>query len=127
MGSEEAQRFPHSGLWIAAIWPPPGVFDTGGAAVQWLSVEGGKEETMPVVLRIRGYRFSFYEADLDEPPHVHVGKQGQEAKYWMSPIALSSSRGFRDHELNEIEKILAEHQGEILDAWQREQQKRGNR
>lgn len=82
---------------------------------------------MPVVLRVKGYRFSFYEADLDEPPHVHVGKQGQEAEYWMSPIALSSSRGFRDHELNEIERILVEHQGNISEAWQKEQQKRGNR
>lgn len=29
---------------------------------------------MPVILRIKGYRFWFYQADLDEPPHVHVGK-----------------------------------------------------
>ena len=47
---------------------------------------------MPVVLRIKGYRFWFYEADLDEPPHVHVGRQGSEAKYWLNPIALSKSQ-----------------------------------
>ena len=41
---------------------------------------------MPVVLRIKGYRFSFYEADLDEPPHVHVRKAGNEAKYWLNPV-----------------------------------------
>jgi hypothetical protein len=29
------------------------------------------EADMPVVLRVKGYRFWFYEADLDEPPHVH--------------------------------------------------------
>ncbi len=34
---------------------------------------------MPVVLRVSGYRFWFYEADLNEPPHVHVGKAGKEA------------------------------------------------
>jgi hypothetical protein len=33
------------------------------------------EENMPVVLRIRGYRFWFYAVDLDEPPHIHVGKE----------------------------------------------------
>ena len=44
---------------------------------------------MPVVLRIKGYRFWFYEADLDEPPHVHVGKESKEAKYWITPIALA--------------------------------------
>ena len=82
---------------------------------------------MPVVLRIRGYRFWFYEADLDEPPHVHVGKESKEAKYWMTPIALTGSRGFRDHELNEIERILVEHQGDILAAWRKELEKRGHR
>jgi len=82
---------------------------------------------MPVVLRIRGYRFSFYEADLDEPPHVHVAKQSAEAKYWLNPVVLSKSRGFRDHELTDIEKILVEHQDEILEAWQEEEMKRGHR
>jgi len=57
---------------------------------------------MPVVLRIRGYRFWFYEADLGEPPHIHAGKEGKEAKYWINPVTLAKSRGFRGHELNEI-------------------------
>jgi hypothetical protein len=82
---------------------------------------------MPVVLRIKGYRFWFYAADLDEPPHVHVGKEVKEAKYWLTSIALARSRGFRDHELNEIEQILVEYQEHILEAWREEQQKRGNR
>ena len=82
---------------------------------------------MPVVLRVSGYRFSFYEADLDEPPHVHVGKAGKEAKYWLTPVALARSRGFRDHELHEIESILEENLDNILNAWQVEKQKRGNR
>jgi len=60
---------------------------------------------------VRGYRFWFYEADLNEPPHVHVGKSGKEAKYWLTPIARAKSRGFRDHELNEIERLLEEYQG----------------
>lgn len=82
---------------------------------------------MPVVLRIKGYRFWFYEADLDEPPHVHVGKENKEAKYWMTPVTLARSRGFRDHELNEIKRILVEYQDDILEAWRKEQEKRGNR
>jgi hypothetical protein len=82
---------------------------------------------MPVVLRIKGYRFWFYEADLDEPPHVHVGKQGSEAKYWLDPVALSKSRGFREHELTDIQKITAEHRDELLIAWQEEALKRGHR
>lgn len=82
---------------------------------------------MPVVLRIRGYRFWFYEADLDEPPHVHVGKDGREAKYWLSPIGLAKSRGFRANELNDIERILREYQDDMLVVWRREQEKRDNR
>lgn len=82
---------------------------------------------MPVVLRIKGYHVWFYEADLDEPPHVHVGKEDKEAKYWMVPIALAKSRRFREHELGEIERILAEHKEYILRTWQEEQEKRVNR
>lgn len=81
---------------------------------------------MPVVLRIKGYRFWFYAADLDEPPHVHVGKDGKEAKYWLTPIALTKSRRFRDHELREIERILVKHKSTILEKWRKEQEKRGN-
>jgi hypothetical protein len=82
---------------------------------------------MPVVLRIRGYRFWFYEADLAEPPHVHIGKGGKEAKYWLTPIALARSRQFRDHELHEIERILEKYQNDIIKAWRKEQRKRGDR
>ncbi len=82
---------------------------------------------MPVVLRVKGYRFWFYEADLDEPPHVHVGRQGSEAKYWLDPVALSKLRGFREHELTEIQSILTEHRDTILEAWRNEEAKRGHR
>ena len=82
---------------------------------------------MPVVLRIKGYRFWFYEADLDEPPHVHVGKGGNEAKFWVRDIALARSRGFRPQELTEIERILADHRDFLLDAWAKEQSKRVDR
>jgi len=82
---------------------------------------------MPVVLRVKGYRFWFYQADLNEPPHVHVGKGGNEAKYWVSPIELARAGKFRNHELNEIKRILLKHQDYILETWQQEQQKYGNR
>ncbi len=81
---------------------------------------------MPVILRVRGYRFWFYEADLDEPPHVHVGKEGKEAKFWIEPIRLARSRRFRDAELSEIERILAEYKNDVLEAWKKEQLKSGH-
>jgi len=81
---------------------------------------------MPVVLRIRGFRFWFYQADLDEPAHVHVAKEGKEAKYWVEPISVARRGRFRDHELNEIETILIVYKDDILRAWQKEQRERGN-
>lgn len=82
---------------------------------------------MPVVLRIKGYKFWFYQADLDEPPHVHVGKGNHEAKYWVDPIAVARPGRFKDHELNQIERILTKNREEILRVWQEEDSKRENR
>jgi hypothetical protein len=82
---------------------------------------------MPVVLRVKGYRFWFYELDLNEPPHVHVGKAGMEAKYWLNPVSVARVRGFRQHELNEIERIIIAHRDDLLEAWAVEVKKRDNR
>ena len=82
---------------------------------------------MPVVFRHQGYRGWFYEADLNEPPHVHVGKDGKEAKFWMSPISLSRAGHFRANELREIEGILSQFQYDMLEAWERERNKRDSR
>ena len=81
---------------------------------------------MPVILRIKGYRFWFYEADLAEPPHVHVGKAGAEAKFWVDPVAVARLHGFREQELNEIEALVRRYRSQILDAWRQEQMKRDN-
>ena len=79
---------------------------------------------MPVILRVRGYKIWFYEADLDEPPHVHVGKSGKEAKFWMEPVRLARAGRFREQEVNEIERILVENESMIIEVWRREQSKR---
>ncbi len=81
---------------------------------------------MPVILRLKGYRFLFYEADIDEPPHIHVRREGDEAKYWLNPITLAEVRGFRQHELNEIERMIHEHRDDLLGAWMREAGKHVN-
>ena len=39
---------------------------------------------MPVVLRIRGFKFYFYANEGDEPPHIHVDKGGATAKLGLS-------------------------------------------
>jgi len=51
---------------------------------------------MPVVLRVNGYKFFFYEADVaNEPPHVHINKAGNEAKFWLKPIRVEREGKFR--------------------------------
>jgi hypothetical protein len=81
---------------------------------------------MPVALRVKGYKFWFYEADLDEPSHVHVGKDGKEAKYWLDPVRVARPGRFRQDELRDIERILNENHAFLIEAWNREQDKRAN-
>jgi hypothetical protein len=82
---------------------------------------------MPVVLRIKGYKFWFYEADLDEPPHVHIGNEGKEAKYWLKPVKVARVGRFKPVELREIERIIDDNLDFLLTAWKKEQSKRANR
>jgi hypothetical protein len=79
---------------------------------------------MPKIFEERGYVFSFYEADLDEPVHVHVRKQGKEAKVWVNPIDVARAGEFSEHELNAIERIIRKRRNEIIAIWAREAARR---
>ena len=46
---------------------------------------------MPTVLRVGAYRFFFYSADAGEPPHIHVGRDDNVAKFWLDPLRLVTS------------------------------------
>ncbi|MGB6042494.1 MAG: DUF4160 domain-containing protein [Pirellulales bacterium] len=72
---------------------------------------------MPTVLRSGPYRFYFYSHEPNEPPHVHVDRDDDSAKFWLQPISLARNLGFRGHELREIERIISDHQQELLEAW----------
>lgn len=63
---------------------------------------------MPTVLRIKGYRFFFFSREGQEPPHIHVEQAERYAKFWLNPITLAGSRGFRSGELSEIYRIVEE-------------------
>jgi hypothetical protein len=81
---------------------------------------------MPVVLRVKGYRFWFYEADLDEPAHVHVGRAGREAKYWLHPVRIARAGRFKPVDLREIERIIHDNLDFLWNAWEEEQNRRAN-
>jgi hypothetical protein len=72
---------------------------------------------MPTVLRVGRFRFFFYSNEGQEPPHIHVRSGGDEAKFWLDPIALASNHGFNGRELGEIERIIGQHRAEFLEAW----------
>ncbi|MBX3245382.1 MAG: DUF4160 domain-containing protein [Acidobacteria bacterium] len=72
---------------------------------------------MPTVLRYLGYRFYFYSHEPNEPPHIHVDKDGHSAKFWLEPVVLAKNRGFNSRELNQLEKITVEYQTRFLEAW----------
>ncbi|HHV54260.1 MAG TPA: DUF4160 domain-containing protein [Firmicutes bacterium] len=72
---------------------------------------------MPTVLRLDGYRFFFFSNEGDEPPHVHVEYQGAYAKFWLEPVSLARSRGFRAQELTRLHEMVGEYQAEFLKRW----------
>ena len=49
---------------------------------------------MPTLLRLRGYRFFFFTREGSEPPHVHVEKAEDYAKFWLRPCNWRITVGF---------------------------------
>jgi Domain of unknown function (DUF4160) len=52
-----------------------------------------------------------------EPPHIHIENGDRVAKFWLEPIALAASQGFRSHELNRLLRLAVAHRGEFERAW----------
>ena len=72
---------------------------------------------MPTILRRGPYRFFFYSGDRDEPIHVHVERDDNVAKFWLDPVRLERSGGFRRPEIARIARIVEDHRSEIVEIW----------
>ena len=72
---------------------------------------------MPTVLRTGPYRVYFYSHEPNEPPHVHIDRDDLSAKFWLGPVVLARNLGFSARELRKIERILTEHEQELMEAW----------
>lgn len=72
---------------------------------------------MPTVLRSGPYRLFFYAGDRDEPPHVHVERDDRTAKFWLEPVRLERSGGFKSQELNRLRNLVDENHKQLRRGW----------
>jgi len=72
---------------------------------------------VPTVLIAKGYRFFFFANEGNEPMHIHVEKSDGYAKYWLDPVFLARSRGFRSRQLKEIRGLVLEHRQLFEEKW----------
>lgn len=72
---------------------------------------------MPSVFRSGPYRFFFYAGDRAEPPHVHIEREKNRAKFWLDPVRLQESGGFSRAEINRISARVEESRDLLLQAW----------
>jgi hypothetical protein len=72
---------------------------------------------MPEVLRIGGFRFFFFSREGREPRHIHVEQAERYAKFWLEPVALAESRGFRVAEMRELYSLIAQNREKFILAW----------
>ena len=74
-------------------------------------------DMLPTVFWSGPYRFFFYSADRDEPPHVHIEREKSGAKFWLNPVRIEGSRGFNRAEIRRIERLVADNAAFLLRAW----------
>ncbi len=76
--------------------------------------------SMPVVFRQNGFRFLFYanEGSPREPMHIHVLRDGIDAKFWLWPqVKPVYNDGFNAKILRELIGIIEQRRDEIARTW----------
>jgi hypothetical protein len=63
------------------------------------------------------YRMYFYSHEPNEPPHIHVDRDNQSAKFWLDPVALALNLGFRPSELRRIHRLVVENRNLLSEKW----------
>jgi hypothetical protein len=75
---------------------------------------------MPTVFVHRGFRFFFYanEGDPREPVHIHVIRDGVEAKFWLWPtVRVAYNDGFNAKTLRELVEAVELNGNRVVEAW----------
>lgn len=71
---------------------------------------------MPTVIIVSGYRLYFVSFDGSEPIHVHVRKDNQSAKVWLSPLGIAWSE-FNARDTRSVLRIVEENAELIKKRW----------
>lgn len=71
---------------------------------------------MPTIFIFFGFKFLFYSND-HEPIHVHVLKDGCEAKYNVVNMEQIYNHGFKKWEIALIESVIEENVEVITERW----------
>jgi hypothetical protein len=72
---------------------------------------------MPTVFRWHGYRFFWYQADGNEPPHVHIWKDGKECKIWLVSGEVAYNRGHAASDLRDLIAVTIKQREHLLEVW----------
>lgn len=72
---------------------------------------------MPTLLRSGPYRLYVYSHEPHEPPHVHVDRDQQSAKFWLNPVRLARNLGFSATELRKIQRLVQDNELLLLEKW----------
>ena len=72
---------------------------------------------MPTILVHRAYRFYFHSHEPNEPPHIHIDRDRQSAKFWLNPVGLARNLGFKARELLILERIVEDNRVKFLEGW----------
>ncbi|MDJ1172721.1 DUF4160 domain-containing protein [Roseofilum sp. BLCC_M114] len=48
---------------------------------------------------------------------MHVDRDNQSSKFWLSSVSLAKNIGFSAKELRKIQSIVESHQEQFLEAW----------
>ena len=75
---------------------------------------------MPVVFRYQGFRFFFYSngGEPPEPIHIHVFKNGAEAKFWLCPqVHVADNREYDAKTLHMLLQVVHANRELIEKEW----------
>ena len=72
---------------------------------------------MPTLLIWHGHKFRFYALDRDEPPHVHIVKDGNSLKIWLRSLEVARNRGYNERDVALLTAVVAERRDEWIGAW----------